>query len=256
MAFFTVQNSPEVVADILGNDTEFYGPKSVADIRERFGHEGNPVFSSLVIGNNVRVAVLAFALGITFAAGTVYVTVLNGAMLGGSAGAFAKSGIHWQLWAVILPHGALELSAVVVAGGAGLLWGYGLWCPGQRTRRRALREDGIRAMMLALGLVPAFAVAGLFEGLVTPSDAIPEGLKVALGVAAAAIFWLYLLLGGRVRKAALSNSAGADRARFEAWLKNAQLPSSQTLGGDSRRGRIRSNHRWTVSRKVRASELV
>ncbi len=125
--------------------------------------------------------------------------VLNGAMLGGIAGAFAKSGIHGQLWAVILPHGALELSAVVVAGAAGLLLGYGLWCPGQRTRRRALREEGLRAMQLAVGLVPAFAVAGLFEGLVTPSDAIPEALKVILGIATATVFWLYLFLGGRQR---------------------------------------------------------
>ncbi len=57
-----------MVADILAARTrEFYGPKTVADIRERFGHEGNPVFSSLVITNNIRVALLAFALGITFA---------------------------------------------------------------------------------------------------------------------------------------------------------------------------------------------
>ena len=120
-------------------------------------------------------------------------------MLGGIAGAFAKSGIGWQFWMVILPHGALELSAVVVAGGAGLLLGYSLWCPGQRTRRRALREEAVRAMQLAVGLVPAFAVAGIFEGFVTPSDAIPEPLKVGLGVAAAAVFWLYLLLAGRRR---------------------------------------------------------
>ena len=53
------------------------------------------------------------------------------------------------------------------------------------------------AMQLAVGLVPAFAVAGLFEGLVTPSDAIPEGLKVVLGMAVAVIFWLYLLVAGR-----------------------------------------------------------
>ncbi len=198
MAYSTVQSSPQVVSDILGGgDAEFYGPKSVADIRERFGHEGNPVLSSFVITNNIRVALGAVALGITFGIGTAYVMIVNGAMLGGIAGAFAKSGIEWQLWMVILPHGALELSAVVVAGGAGLLVGYGLWCPGQRTRRRALREEVVRAMQLAVGLVPAFAVAGLFEGLVTPSDAIPESVKVTLGIAVAVVFWLYLLLAGR-----------------------------------------------------------
>lgn len=200
MAYFTVQHSPDVVADILGGgcaDREFYGSKSVADIRERFGHEGNPMLSSFVITNNIRVALAAFALGITFGLGTIYMLVVNGAMLGGIAGAFAKSGIGWQLWMVILPHGALELSAIVVAGGAGLLLGHSLWCPGQRTRRRALREEAIRAMQLAVGLIPAFIVAGIFEGFVTPSDAIPDSLKVILGIAVAIVFWLYLFLGGR-----------------------------------------------------------
>ena len=80
--------------------------------------------SSFVITNNIRVALTAFALGITFGIGTVYMLTVNGAMVGGIAGAFAKSGIGWQFWMVILPHGALELSAIVVAGGAGLLLGH------------------------------------------------------------------------------------------------------------------------------------
>ena len=50
---------------------------------------------------------------------------------------------------------------------------------------------------MAVGLVPAFAVAGLFEGLVTPSDAIAEGVKVVLGISVAVVFWLYLFLAGR-----------------------------------------------------------
>ena len=69
-AYWTVQDSPQTVADILGgNDQEFYGEKSLADIRERFGHEGDPLLSSRVITNNIRVALMAFALGITFGAG-------------------------------------------------------------------------------------------------------------------------------------------------------------------------------------------
>ena len=193
-----MQDSPQTVADIMGGtDREFYGQKSVADIRERFGHEGNPLLSSVVITNNIRVALTAFALGISFGLGTIWVLAVNGAMLGGIAGAFAKSGIQGQMWMVILPHGALELSAIVIAGGAGLMVGYGLWAPGQRTRLRALREDAVRAMQLAVGLVPAFAIAGLIEGLVTPSDAIGEGFKVGLGISVAVIFWLYLLLAGR-----------------------------------------------------------
>jgi uncharacterized membrane protein SpoIIM required for sporulation len=121
-------------------------------------------------------------------------------MVGGLTGAFAKSGLAWKMWMVLLPHGALELSAIVIAGGAGLMVGFGLCAPGQRTRRRALREDCVTAMQLAAGLIPAFILAGLIEGLVTPSDAIDEPVKVMLGIAAAAVYWLYLLLAGRGEK--------------------------------------------------------
>jgi uncharacterized membrane protein SpoIIM required for sporulation len=199
--YWTVQDNPQIVADIMGgNDREFFGNKTIADIRERFGHESNPLMSSVIISNNVRVALLAFALGVTFGVGTVGALVLNGAMVGGITGAFAKSGLAWKMWMVLLPHGALELSAIVIAGGAGLYVGYGLWAPGQRTRRRALREDAITAMQLAAGLIPAFIFAGLIEGLVTPSDAIPEPVKVGLGITAAVAYWLYLLLTGRGEK--------------------------------------------------------
>lgn len=201
MAFTTVQTHPEIVADILGGaDQEFYGEKRPEDIRERFGHGPNPILSSVVTTNNIRVALLAFALGITFGIGTLFVLVVNGAMLGGLTGAFAASGVGGAFWMTVLPHGALELSAIVIAGGSGLLMGYALCCPGQRTRRRALREDALKAVQLAAGLIPAFIVAGVYEGFVTPTDAMPEEAKVALGVVTAAVFWLYLLLGGRHRE--------------------------------------------------------
>ncbi len=104
--YWTVQDNPQIVADIMGgNDREFFGNKTIADIRERFGHESNPLMSSVIISNNVRVALLAFALGITFGVGTVGALVLNGAMVGGITGAFAKSGLAWKMWMVLLPHG-------------------------------------------------------------------------------------------------------------------------------------------------------
>jgi uncharacterized membrane protein SpoIIM required for sporulation len=211
MAFSTVQTSPEIVTDILGGaDREFYGEKRPEDIRERFGHGSNPVLSSMVTTNNIRVAVMAFALGITFGIGTLFVLVVNGAMLGGFTGAFAASGAAGAFWMTVLPHGALELSAIVIAGGSGLLVGYALCCPGQRTRRRALREDALKAVQLAAGLIPAFIVAGAYEGLVTPSDAIAQEAKVALGVATATVFWLYLFLGGHRRGSGEQSSPSAE----------------------------------------------
>jgi uncharacterized membrane protein SpoIIM required for sporulation len=158
--------------------------------------------SGIITVNNIKVALTAFALGMTLGIGTVYVLIMNSAMVGGFAGAFAASGIEDVLWITLLPHGALELSAIVVSGAAGLMMGWSMWCPGQRTRRRALRESAVRAVQLVLGLIPAFVVAGCIEGFITPIDAIPPKLKVTIGVLAAAVFWLHLLLGGRPRAAA------------------------------------------------------
>ncbi len=198
MAYHTVQERPELVSDVMGGmmDREFAGAKTPGDIRDRF-READAVFlSSAVTTNNIKVALTAFALGITFGIGTIWVLIVNGSMLGGIAGAFANSGIEGVLWMTILPHGALELSAIIVAGGAGLQLAWPLWCPGQRTRRRALREDAVKAVLLAVGLVPAFIVAGFFEGFVTPSDVLGEWLKLAMGLAVAAVFWAWLIFAG------------------------------------------------------------
>ena len=197
MAYQAVRDRPDVAADILGGmDSEFKGAKTAGDIQDRFKAVSSSVLSSSVTANNIRVALNAFALGITFGVGTIYILIVNGTMLGGMAGAFSESGMEWIFWSTVLPHGALELSAIVVAGGAGLVIGYSLWCPGRRTRTRALREEAVKAVQIAFGLIPAFILAGFMEGFVTPSDAIPQGLKVTLGVALAVVFWVYLLIGG------------------------------------------------------------
>ncbi len=198
MAYHTVQHRPELVADILGGaDTELQSDRTTSDIRDRFRQTSSPILSSMVTTNNIRVALLAFGLGVTFGVGTIYILIINGTMLGGFAGAYAASGIGSTFWITVMPHGALELSAIVIAGGAGLLTGYNMWCPGMRTRRRALREAAKESALLAVGLIPAFIIAGIIEGFITPSDVIPDAAKVTLGVSVAVAYWAYLLIGGR-----------------------------------------------------------
>jgi uncharacterized membrane protein SpoIIM required for sporulation len=196
MAYHTVRTSPDIVTDIMqGGDREFRGTKTVADIHDRFRVVPAPLLTSFVTTNNIKVALFAFAAGITFGLGTIYVLAVNGTMLGGLAGACSQSGVGTDFWMTILPHGALELSAIVVAGGSGLMIGYALWCPGQRTRRRALREEVTKAAQIVVGLIPAFVVAGMIEGFVTPSDQLSATTKLALGIAVAVAFWLYCGLG-------------------------------------------------------------
>ena len=91
----------------------------------------------------------------------------------------------------------IELSAICVAGGAGLLLGDALVAPGERTRRDALVANGREAIRLVLGLIPVLIVAGLVEGFISPSDAYPPWSKAAVGISLGIVMWAWLLLGGR-----------------------------------------------------------
>ena len=126
-------------------------------------------FAAEVTFNNIQVSITAFALGILACVGTAAILVFNGANVGVAGGLFAAVGEPGKFWGLILPHGLLEITAVIVAGGAGLRLGWALIDPGDRTRGRALTEEGRRSVIVILGLVFAFVTAGLIEGFVTGS---------------------------------------------------------------------------------------
>lgn len=165
-------------------------------IRRAGGRAGDlgppPGLSAYILFNNVLVAFLAFALGITFCVGTVFVLVRNALMIGVLAGAFQAVGNAGRFWSLILPHGLLELTAVCIAAGAGLRMGWALVDPGDRPRGRALREETSESVVVVIGVVPAFVVAALIEGFVT-GTAVPDALEIGLGVAAAGLYVAFLL---------------------------------------------------------------
>jgi uncharacterized membrane protein SpoIIM required for sporulation len=163
-------------------------------------------FATEVTVNNIQVGFLAFAVGILLCVPTAYILSSNGATLGMAAGLFAAVGQQSKFYGLILPHGLLELSAIVVAGAAGLAVGWAIVDPGDRTRTAALAEQGRRSAVIALGLVLAFVVAGTIEGFVTPSG-LPTSMRVLIGVAAGTAFWVYVIILGR--RAAAEGYTGA-----------------------------------------------
>jgi uncharacterized membrane protein SpoIIM required for sporulation len=184
-------------------------------------------FASQVFSNNVLVAFQAFALGIFFCVGTLYVLLLNGASLGVAAGLFAAVGQQPKFWGLILPHGMLELTAVFVAGGAGLRLGWTLIDPGDRPRGTALAEEGRRAVVIVLGLVVVFLAAGTIEGFVTGRPW-PTWLRVGIGVAAEAAFLSYVVVLGR-RAAARGRSGALGEEDLGGWLEHRE-PLPDRLG--------------------------
>jgi uncharacterized membrane protein SpoIIM required for sporulation len=175
------------------------GPGVTAeDISERYRQMHSAPMSAQITTNNISVAFTAFALGITAGIGTCYVLLLNAMMLGGFTAHFVNHGYAFELWSFIVPHGALEIFAILVSGAAGLRLGLSLAIPGAVTRKTSLRAGAREAVLLVLGTIPMFIVAGVIEGFVTPSWIVGEA-KIIIGIGAVAAFLAYLLVMGRKR---------------------------------------------------------
>jgi uncharacterized membrane protein SpoIIM required for sporulation len=164
-------------------------------------NESNAAGASMIMTNNIQVTILAFAGGMLLGVFTLYLLAQNGLMLGIVAGAAQSLGFAANLWGFVAAHGTLELSAIFIAGGAGMQLGWSIIRPGLLTRRAALVLATRRAALLLLGCIPILIVAGTIEGFLSPSAA-PLAIKLIVSLASGALLYSYLLLAGRERKQA------------------------------------------------------
>lgn len=148
-----------------------------------------PLASSAIMTNNLTVSLTTFALGVTAGIGTVWMLAYNGLLLGVVTAACWQVGMADKLYSFVAPHGVLELPAIFIAGGAGLLLAKGMLFPGTLPRKDSIAREGGRAVRLVLGIIPMLIVAGTIEGFVSPSD-LPVPLKYSV---AAGLFVLLLL---------------------------------------------------------------
>lgn len=168
------------------------------DFVSYYSENPSVVFFSRVTTNNIQVAVLAYGLGALGAVPGAMVLFDNGTALGAVAGLFLQRGEFWSVFVTyVVPHGLLEVTAITVGGAAGLRIGWTLFVPGDRSRPQALGEEGRRSVTVLMGAALGFLGAGLVEGFVTGSPAIPAGLKVAVGVVVCAAYLVWMLVLGR-----------------------------------------------------------
>jgi uncharacterized membrane protein SpoIIM required for sporulation len=176
------------------------GPHMVQTIekREMWTHSivgVKPLASSAIMTNNMSVAFLAFALGITAGLGTIYMMLFNGLLLGVIGMACHLSGMSIKLWDFVAPHGVLELPAIFVAGGAGLRIAAGLLFPGYLPRRESLVRAGTEGVQLLLGTIPLLIIAGIIEAFVSPTG-LATGLKFAMAGSLFILLLTYLFAAG------------------------------------------------------------
>jgi uncharacterized membrane protein SpoIIM required for sporulation len=171
--------------------------KSLHDSNFAFTPNASAAMSSLIITNNVRVAILTFAAGIvTLGAGTLYLIIFNAVMLGGLGALFAHAGFGADFWATVAPHGVIELTAIQIAGGAGLLIAAGVLLPGRRRRRDALVQNSRRAGVLVAGVAAMLCAAGIIEGFFSPLR-FPAGVRAGVGAATAVLLIAYFGFAAR-----------------------------------------------------------
>ncbi|MBU4336463.1 MAG: stage II sporulation protein M [Actinobacteria bacterium] len=170
-------------------------------------------FAAMVWTNNAWIAAVCVASGIT-GVGPVLMLAQNAVGVGEVGAVMAVHGELGLFFQLISPHGLLELTAIFVAGAAGLRIFWAWIAPGPRPRSRALAEEGRALFTVALGLVLVLAVSGLIEGFVTGST-LPWPVKTTIGAVALAGFWAYtLVLGGRAAALGETGDLAPDRAGY------------------------------------------
>jgi uncharacterized membrane protein SpoIIM required for sporulation len=141
-----------------------------------------PLASSNIMINNLSVSFAAVAGGMLFGLGTTWILFLNGVNLGAIATLVGQNQLAYPFWAFVFPHGSLELPAIFLAGGAGLLLARAILLPGRYQRREALRYYGLQATRLMYGVIPMLVIAGVIEGFFSPSPLVPSFLKYLVGI--------------------------------------------------------------------------
>ncbi|MCP4007829.1 MAG: stage II sporulation protein M [bacterium] len=161
------------------------------------GSDDDVAMFGFYIWNNVSIAFRTFASGLFFGVGTLFVLISNGLFLGIVATHLAQVGSSSTFFPFVIGHGAFELTAIVLAGVAGLRLGLSLLAPGPFSRLQSLRRAARRSLLIVYGVGGMLFIAALIEAFWSPNTVFPPTVKYTVGV----VFWLlvgsYFVFPGR-----------------------------------------------------------
>ncbi len=203
VGFFSSRQDDNFVRDVLGD--------GYVDMTEKNIDDGNPfgvyrsgnsflMWLGLMI-NNIVVSLMYFAKGILFGVLSMYSLVKESIRLGAFEYMFFSKGLGAKAALTVLIHGTLELTAIIIASGAGMVLGKSFLFPSTISRWKSLQtgvKDGVK---IVVGLVPVFATAAFFEGFVTRYYNMPLLLSVTILLASASfIVWYFIIYPLRLQK--------------------------------------------------------
>ncbi len=130
--------------------------------------------------NNLFVAFYTFILGVIMSIGTLSFLLYNGIMVGSFQYFFVEQGLFRESFLTIWMHGTLEISAIIIAGAAGIVMGNGLVFPGTYSRLQSFQVSARRAIKIMLGITPIFVFAAFIEGFLTRYTDLPDPVRLAV----------------------------------------------------------------------------
>ncbi len=169
IGFFSSMQNEGVAREFFGDN---YVDNTLENIEKGnpFGiyEHGNPILSWLgIMINNIRVSLFMFVSGIFCGVPALYKLGETGAMVGVFDQLFVSKGLGIQFFLVVFVHGTLELTAIIIAGAAGVVLGKSFLFPGTITRLAAFKQGAKDGVKIIIGLLPVFALAAFFEGFIT-----------------------------------------------------------------------------------------
>jgi len=196
VGIFSSIKDPQFTSSILG---EQYVAMTKANIEKgdpmavyKEAHEVD-MFLGITM-NNLRVAFQTYVLGIFLSIGTIAILLYNGIMVGCFQFFFVERGLFAESALTIWLHGTLEISSIILAGGAGITLGSGLVFPGTYSRLQAFQISAMRSLKLMLGITPVFVLAALIESFLTRYTEVPDFIRLILILMSAAFIVGYFVV--------------------------------------------------------------
>jgi uncharacterized membrane protein SpoIIM required for sporulation len=203
MAAFSAAHDETFVRGVMGDRYVDMTEENIAK-GDPFGvykNENQLSMFTWIAVHNVQVSFIIFVTGLLVSLGTIWNLFSNGVMIGAFQYYFFAKGLGWQSILVIWIHGTLEISSIIIAGGAGLVLGNSLLFPGTHKRLDSLKRGARDGLKLMIGLVPVFVAAAFLEGFVTRYSTMPVWLSLSiLAGSLYFVLWYFVVYPIRLEK--------------------------------------------------------
>jgi uncharacterized membrane protein SpoIIM required for sporulation len=196
VSMLLARSSPEYAHDLIGRDAMVQFQQNFSKPMDGRNSDENFLMAGFYIWNNAGIGLECFVFGLFAGIGGLFKTIFNAAYLGGVFGFMTTVPEQDNFFNFVTAHGPFELTAIVLAAGAGMRLGFSLLYTRDRSRLESLRAAGRESLPSIMVAVVLFMLAALIEGFVSPSG-LPYTIKAFVAAASSALLMFYFVVLGQ-----------------------------------------------------------